>query len=253
MEDGTVKKSSFGSIIVVAIISACVGAAVMSFVNKKAGNTSDCPDITGSWYSTYSGQTFVLTLKKDKTFEYGYEDSEMTTGTYSNTSDVIKLVTDNGTDKIVYDLGKDFIEISSTKYYNKKDTAVKNDAFYYVPDDYDISMFKKITASEMVEKFNKGEEAFVLTARGSCGYCQQFRPVAAKSVETYNYTLYYLDTTSVTQEDYEKITALDGFSEFGSTPNVFYFKNKAVVDIQQGAADITTYGQFLEKNGVKKK
>ena len=105
----------------------------------------------------------------------------------------------------------------------------------------------------MLEKFNKGEAAFVLTARGSCGYCQQFRPVAAQSVELYNYTLYYLDTTTVTSEDYQNISAIEGFEEFGSTPNVFYFKDKKVVDVQQGSTDINSYGSFLEKNGVTKK
>ena len=153
----------------------------------------------------------------------------------------------------MYSKGKDYIEISGTKYYNSKDTAADNDAFFYVPEDYDTSMFKKITTAEMIEKFNNGEEAFVLTARGSCSYCQRFRPIAAKSVEDYNYTLYYLDTTTVTSEDYANVTAIEGFSEFGSTPNVFYFKNKKVVDVQQGYTDADTYGAFLEKNGVKKK
>ena len=252
MEKETTKKTSFAVIIVVAVVAAVVGALVSAFVLKKLG-TESVNDVSGSWYSTYSGQTFVLTLNKDKTFEYGYEDSEKTTGKYTNTNDVISLISDQGTDKIVYDLGKDYIEISSTKYYKDKDKSVENDAFYYVPEDYDISMFTKITATEMLEKFNNGEEAFVLTARGSCGYCQQFRPIAAESVTTYNYTLYYLDTAHLTQEDYQNVTAIEGFEEFGSTPNVFYFKGKKVVDIQQGAATAEAYGQFLEKNGVKKK
>lgn len=245
-------KTSLVTIIVVAVISAFLSSAATMFVLKKTGST-ETKNIAGSWYSTYNKQTFVLTLKKDKNFEYGYEGEEKTTGKYTNTSDVISLVTDQGTDKIVYDAGKDYIEIGSTKYYNSKEKAAENDAFFYVPEDYDTSMFTKITVAEMLDKFNKGEAAFVLTARGSCGYCQQFRPVAAKSVETHNYTLYYLDTTTVTSADYETISAIKGFEEFGSTPNVFYFKDKKVVDIQQGAADSETYVAFLEKNGVTKK
>ena len=40
---------------------------------KKSGN-SKVNNVVGKWYSTYAGKTFVLNLKKDKTFEYGYEE-----------------------------------------------------------------------------------------------------------------------------------------------------------------------------------
>lgn len=253
MENNAKGKNPLLTLVIVAIIAAALGAGSTYAVMKKSGN-SKVNNVVGKWYSTYAGQTFVLTLKKDKTFEYGYEEQEMTKGKYTNTNEVISLVSDDGTDKLIYDIGKDYIEINSTKYYNKKETATKNDSYYYVPDDYDTSMFTKITAAEMIEKFNKGDAAFVLTARGSCGYCQQFRPVAAESVKKYNYTLYYLDTTTLTDEDYTNIRALDPqLEEFGSTPNVYYFKGKAIVDIQQGAADAATYGEFLKKNGVKEK
>ena len=253
MENSSKGKGSIITIIVVALIAAILSAAVTATIMKKT-DSSKVNDVKGTWYNTYAGQTFMLDLKADKTFEFGYEDQDKTSGKYTNTNEVISLVTDSGTDKLIYDLGKDYIEINSTKYYNSKETAAKNDSYYYTPDDYDISMFTKITAAEMIEKFNKGEAAFVLTARGSCGYCQQFRPIAAESVKKYNYTLYYLDTTTLKDEDYTNIRALDAkFEDFGSTPNVYYFKGNALVDIQQGAADADTYGAFLEKNGVKAK
>ncbi len=255
MEENTKEKKSFMPMIVVALIGAVIGAgATYAFTAMRNPNASS-NNVTGTWYSTYAGQTFILSLKKDKTFEYGYDGQDMTTGKFSNAKeDVLTLTTDQGPDKIIYALGKDYIEINSTKYYSTKEAASKNDSYYYVPDDYDVSMFTKISAEEMIKKFNNGDAAFVLTARGSCGYCQQFRPVAAESVKKYNYTLYYLDTTTLTEDDYTKIRALDSqLAEFGSTPNVYYFKGKKIVDIQQGAADADTYGEFLKKNGVKAK
>lgn len=252
MEKNTKEKGSLLTLFIVAVISFALGAGAMYL--EMRGAKSNNGDVVGTWYSTYADRTFKITLNKDKTFEYGYEGQDMTTGKYTSTNEVISLTTDQGTSKLIYAKGKGFIELSDEKYYDSKDEAAKNDAYYFVPADYDTSMFTKITVAEFVEKFNKGEAAFVLTARGSCGYCQQFRPVAAESVKKYNYTLYYLDTTTVKAEDFETIQALDTkFSDFGSTPNVYYFKNKAVVDVQQGAADATTFGAFLTKNGVKEK
>jgi len=251
----TKKSFSIVTVVIIALVVAALSSAATFLVAKnfifKDGKSNN---VKGTWYNTYAGRTFALSLKTDNSFEYGYEGEEMTKGTFKNSNDVITLTSDAGVDKLVYDLGKGFIEINSTKYYKNKNEATKNDGFYYIPEDYDTSMFKTIKASEMIEKFNKGEEVFVLTARGSCGYCQQFRPVAAASVEKYNYTLYYLNTAELTEEDYTNIRNLHSkFAEFGSTPNVYHFKNKDVVDIQEGAADAETYGAFLVKNGVKEK
>lgn len=254
MEKNSGRKSSILTMIVVAVIAAVLSSVATTVALKSTNSNGGNANITGTWYSTYAGQTFSITLKEDKTFEYGYEGQDATKGKYTATSDVLSLITDSGSNKLIYDAGKGYIEIDSTKYYGSKEEAAKNDGYYYVPDDYDVSMFTKISAKEMIDKFNKGEEAFVLTARGSCGYCQQFRPIAAESVKKYNYTLYYLDTTTLTEEDYTNIRALDSkLEDFGSTPNVYYFKGKAIVDIQQGAADADTYGTFLKNNGVKEK
>ncbi len=254
MEKKEKGKSSIILLIIVAIVSCAFGAGSTYLYMRKRGSSNNNINVAGKWYSTYAGQTFILNLKSDKTFEYGYEGQEMTKGKYKSSDEIISLIGDKGTDKLIFEKGKDYIEINSTKYYNKKETSAKNDDYYYVPADYDTSMFTKISAKEMIEKFNKGDAAFVLTARGSCGYCQQFRPIAAESVKKYNYTLYYLDTTTLTEEDYKNIRALDSkLEEFGSTPNVYYFKGKAIVDIQEGAADAETYGAFLTKNGVKTK
>ena len=246
------KKNSLLTMIIVAIVAAAVGSGATILIMKGISKAKD--NIAGSWYSAYAGRTFSISLNDDKTFEFGYEGQEKTTGNYSNENGLLTLSTDEGSNKLFYEKFGSYIEINGEKYYATKELAEENDAYFYVPDDYDTSMFTKMTASELIEKFNDGEAAFVLTARGSCGYCQQFRPVAAESLKKYNYTLYYLDTTTLTDEDYENIPALDDkFSILGSTPNVFYFKNKKVVAVQEGAADAETYGKFLEDNGVKAK
>lgn len=246
------EKSALASTIIVAIIVAIVSSLTTLFIVKKFVYKNN--NVAGSWYNTYADQTFVLTLNKDKTFEYGYEDSDKTKGKYTNTNDVITLKTDAGETNLVYGTGKGYIEIDSTKYYSDKKEASKNDSFYYIPEDYDTSMFTALTPKEFIDKFKAGEAAFVLFARGSCGYCQQFRPIAAQSVEKYNYKLYYLNTTQLKDEDITAISALDSkLDSITSTPNVYYIKGKKVVDVHEGYSDLETYGSFLTKNGVKKK
>ena len=129
--------------------------------------------------------------------------------------------------------------ISSQPYYNSLEESKNNDAYYAVPEDYDISMFTSLTADEFTKKFKNGDEMFVLSARGSCGFCQQFRYTAAESIEKYNYTLYYLDSAQVTDEQFSAIMALDEkLSEtYGSTPNVYYIKGKKVVDVSEAVVE----------------
>ena len=86
------KKTSIATLVVVALISAFITYAATAFIMKKSNTSNEGADITGSWYNTYNKQTFVLTLKDDKTFEYGYDGDEMTKGNYTNTIDVISLI-----------------------------------------------------------------------------------------------------------------------------------------------------------------
>lgn len=246
------EKSALTTTIIVAIIVAVLSSLATLVIVKKFVYKNN--NIVGDWYNTYADKVFVLTLKKDKTFEYGYEGEDKTTGKYTNSNDVITLKTDAGETNLVYGMEKGYIEIDSTKYYNDKKEAAKNDGFYFIPEDYDTSMFTAITPDEFVKKFKNGETAFVLFARGSCGYCQQFRPIAAESLKKYNYKLYYLNTTQLKDENIETIQALDSkLDSITSTPSVYYIKGKKVVDIQSGYTDLETYGSFLKKNGVKAK
>ncbi len=246
--------SVVSTLVITVVVSAICSLATYQITKNSVGGVK--PNIRGIWYSSYAGQVFSLDLsKKDDTCKFGYEGQEMTECTYEYSDEVLKLKSSAGTDNLVYELKDKVLYISSQPYYNSKEESDKNDAYYFVPEDYDISMFTSITADEFTKKFNNGDAMFVLSARGSCGYCQQFRYIAAESVEKYNYTLYYLDSAKVTEEQYAAIQKLDKkFEEtYGSTPNVYYVKGKKVVAVSEGAVDAETYGKFLEQHGVKKK
>jgi len=123
--------------------------------------------------------------------------------------------------------------------------------------EYDVSMFKEITAKEFIKMFKEkdGKRHYIYTGTSSCSYCIAFLPSLQKSVEEYDYTLYYLDVASVTQEEMEEIQGLDDkFKEFfGYTPMVFVTKNAVVRDVNEGYVEYETYAKFLEDNKVSKK
>ena len=249
------KKSCGVSTFLIVLAVAAVSSLATYQITKHYLGGGLIPNIKGIWYSSYAGQVFSLSLNKDDSCEFGYDGQDKTECTFEYSDEVLKLKTEAGTDNLVYSLEDDVLYIGSQPYYNSLEESNANDAYYAVPEDYDTSMFTSLTTDEFTRKFKNGDEMFVLSARGSCGYCQQFRYTAADSVEKYNYTLYYLDSAKVSNEQFEAIVALDDKLKetYGSTPNVYYIKDKKVVAISEGAVDADTYGKFLETYGVKKK
>ncbi len=122
-------------------------------------------------------------------------------------------------------------------------------------DEYDVSMFTEIDADKLVDLYNSKKLSVIYFGRPTCGFCVQFLPSLQKSVEEYDYELYYVDIDKVSDDDVEKITKLDDFFEekYGETPTVVFVKNKKIVDNQVGAADYDTYADMLEDNGIDKK
>lgn len=248
------KKKSLVLTVAVALVFGAGCSATTFFVTRNHYKNPSSNNIKGDWYSTYAGNTFVLSLSGSEC-SFGYESQEKVKCTYEYSDEVLKLKTESGTEQLIYSKDKNTLYINSQPYYSTKEESSKNDDYFYVPADYDTSMFTKISATEFVEKYNKGEAMFVLTARGSCAHCQIFRPIAAESVKNYDYTLYYIDIAHVTDKEFEAVKALNTTfaNTFGSTPNTYYVKDKKIVDTFEGAGSAEDFGKFLTKNGVKKK
>lgn len=123
--------------------------------------------------------------------------------------------------------------------------------------EYDVSMFTEITAEEFIKMFKEkdGKRRYIYTGTSSCSYCIAFLPSLQKSVEEYDYTLYYLDVAKVTQEELTEIQGLhEKFEEFfGYTPMVFVTKNAEVRGVNEGYVEYETYAKFLEDNKASKK
>ena len=121
---------------------------------------------------------------------------------------------------------------------------------------YDTSMFEEIDIDEFIELFNnKKKYYFVYTGRPTCSYCQKMIGNYQKSVDEYDYELYYYDTQDVTSEIINKVKDLDETFEedFPATPMVYLVGKGEVKDVSEGYTEYDTYVKFLEDNGVEKK
>lgn len=120
--------------------------------------------------------------------------------------------------------------------------------------EYDVSMFKEINSGEYADLYKKDELAVTYFGRPTCGYCVQFLPTLQKAQKEYGYKTYYVDIDKVTQEDANKIFALNAqFNDtLGRTPMVTITKAGKLIDIQMGYSDYDTFAKFLTDNGVKK-
>lgn len=121
---------------------------------------------------------------------------------------------------------------------------------------YDISKFTSITSNDFINMFNeKNKTYFVYTGRSTCGYCVQFVPILNQSIKEYDYTIHYLDVSTVDDSAYETITDIDSKLEenFGYTPMVFAIRDGKVIDVNEGYTEYSVYKTFLEKNDVQSK
>jgi thioredoxin-related protein len=122
--------------------------------------------------------------------------------------------------------------------------------------EYDTSMFTEITYEEFVKMIqDKNKTYFVYTGRPTCSYCRMMIGNYQKSVEEYNYTLYYFDTDYVTSDMVNTIQSYDEVfqEDFPATPMVYKVGNYGVEAVAEGYTEYDTYASFLEENGVKKK
>lgn len=140
------------------------------------------------------------------------------------------------------------------KETSKVDSELNEDGSYDA--EYDTSTFKEISADEFIDMIKEEDsKAFVYTGRPTCSYCTLMIGNLIKSVEDYDYTLYYLDTDNLDNDSAEKITELDEILEkdFPATPMVYLVGDGKVYDVNEGYTDYATYTKFLEDNDVEKR
>lgn len=132
---------------------------------------------------------------------------------------------------------------------------------------YDVSMFKEITASD-IKKETKNKLSVVYIGRSTCSWCSAFLPNLWDAQEKYGYTTLYIDIAKIIdfdnggildQKAYDLMTTLtgDGYEDyvsknFGSTPMILIIKDSKIIGAQTGYSEYDEFEKVLNNAGIKK-
>lgn len=123
--------------------------------------------------------------------------------------------------------------------------------------EYDVSMMNSVDMNGLLKLFDSKETQVVYLGRATCGYCVKFLPTLQKAQADYGYTTNYLDITTVSDDDVNKLLEKDndeGFlkENYGATPMVILVRDGKMVDTWVGYSEYDSFAQFLEKNDFSK-
>jgi len=81
----------------------------------------------------------------------------------------------------------------------------------------------KLSYNEIIEKIENKDDFILCISKTNCVHCQKYKPKIKKVANDYNIKIYYTNTDSFTDEEYE--TFKKDFSFDGGTPTTILFKN----------------------------
>lgn len=80
-----------------------------------------------------------------------------------------------------------------------------------------------LSYNEIIEKIENKEDFVLCVSASKCVHCQDYKPKLKKVANDYDIIIYYTNTDSFTDEQYE--TFKKNFSFDGGTPTTIFFKN----------------------------
>lgn len=95
--------------------------------------------------------------------------------------------------------------------------------------------FNNVSYTEYKELLNSSELEFIYVGHESCGYCQMTVPVLGELQEEYSITFNYLDTDTMTSDDYVDISnTAEVFAGEWGTPTLLAIKDGTVLGTVSG-------------------
>ncbi len=93
---------------------------------------------------------------------------------------------------------------------------------------------------------------FMFIGSEQCGYCQQFKTSIEESLEDYDYNIYYLDISTLSETEYNDLVATDSYmseNEWGTPLNLLYKDGKRIAELN-GYVATDELVKFLKENKV---
>ena len=157
--------------------------------------------------------------------------------------------------------------VGVSKLYSTNTTNSTNENETNYNTNYDVSMFKEITASD-IKTETKDILSVVYIGRSTCGWCAAFLPNLWQAEKEYGYETLYVDIAKIIdfdngevidQDAYDIMMSLtgdgyDGYMEenFGSTPMILIIKDNIIVNAQTGYSEYEDFVKVLNDAGINK-
>ena len=119
----------------------------------------------------------------------------------------------------------------------------------------DEGIFKSyitISLDEYKEVIKKKGYHFMFIGSEQCGYCTQFKDSIKESLKDNNYKVYYIDISTLTQDEYNELVKTDEYmsqNEWGTPLNLLYKDGKRIDELN-GYVSSDELVEFLKENKV---
>lgn len=112
-----------------------------------------------------------------------------------------------------------------------------------------ISNLTVINVSKMKELFSSNDTKIIFVGSLTCPHCTAIKPVINSVVKDLNVTVYYLELSTMTDEENKEYYSINEFlKNNNSIPLVMAVKNNEVIDSFVGEKDSKNVEKFLKKN-----
>lgn len=112
-----------------------------------------------------------------------------------------------------------------------------------------ISNLTVIDVSKMKELFSSNDTKIIFVGSLTCPHCTAIKPVINSVVKDLNVTVYYLELSTMTDEENTEYYSINEFlKNNNSIPLVMAVKNNEIIDSFVGEKDSKDVEEFLKKN-----
>lgn len=203
--------------------------------------------------SVISNKNYFVEISYDKDYEeiikgeaivyFSYDESKKET--IKNIANRNKILV-NYIDANAMNDGLDVIEVwknnEKIREYNFGELNYDENVSYTV---------QNVTMSEYFEKTKESNLNLLVVGSSSCGYCTKFKTVIASTPKIAGVGIYYLDLTTITQDEYNSLIDSDSyFKTKWGTPTTMIYSNGQRIDYIDGYVEADALLNILEKDLV---
>ena len=110
----------------------------------------------------------------------------------------------------------------------------------------------EISANKFLSKIENKDTFALYIGNENCSYCVAYKPTLEEVLNDYDISIYHLDNSKLTSEDYNKINPIINVQ---STPTIVFIKNgeeKSTLDRIVGKVSYEKTVNKFKKNGIIK-